>query len=359
MLSELKNLSTILDLFDTGTLYQYDVSNGIPQKSGWSGYIVAYASSTLGCRTNLNVLINYASSIFSRFGYEQSDIKIALNIKDISSEDLQQIKAVAARSLIAIHKQSSPSLLQCCLETVEKLTSFELLKREFLQLATKPEIVIADQNAETQFLDCHRSGDDDVETQKEKLKKQFELDVGRMQWRFIHQNGDVATAIGEDLVKKALTKILRNQRPQLSEKAMISKFDCIKQFFNQVTGAVLSGQLDLIDSAPEIYKDINRRLIGVKFQELRMENSEERNWWSYNLADINCDIKTDLSEMTYSGTWMIRLEESHRFNPVASVKAKLTIDLFNDRLILCPAYEPIVFEHATVKDLENLNLVFS
>ena len=58
MLTDLKNLSQTLDLLDNGTLYQYNIDTGKPEILGCSGYLFAYTSTTLGCRTNLSVFFD-------------------------------------------------------------------------------------------------------------------------------------------------------------------------------------------------------------------------------------------------------------------------------------------------------------
>ena len=357
MLTDLKNLSQTLDLLDNGTLYQYNIDTGKPEILGWSGYLFAYTSSTLGCRTNLSVFFDHATSIFSKLSYKPSNIKSALNLEAISNEDLQKIKEIAERSLIACRKQPSP-LLQNCFETVQEITSTELLKRECLQLASKSEIVLADQEAETRFLDCLLLEGNEVEAIKGDLKQQFEKDIDRIKWHF-RQSVGIVTVSDSPSVLKIIEKILENQKPKLDKTAKDSKRDLIKIFCNQATATILTGRFDLTESAPESYKAVSRQLVGSRFHELVSENPDERMHWGFRILEANCEIATDLSEMTYSNLYGIMFEESHLENPVATIKAKVTINLLHDRLTLFPAYEPSIREHATATDLEKLKFIFS
>lgn len=374
MTLDLSNLITSAELLDQGVLYKYDVAGGIPQQKGWTGFFVAYATSSIGYRTNLSVFLEHATLIFSNLSKQEAALKLSLAIHDKSCDEVKRIKMVAERTLTVCVRYKHDPKIQLIAESIKRITSIELMKREFLALATKPPVVIADKDAEVAFLNCLRFGSDTIESLREKYISQFSLDVDRMGWSFEKEDGSKEefpnhNELGsvkreEGIIEHKLKEILLANKNAMGarddaldvEVQLESKINRIKQFCHQALGSLLGGTPDPLVHATRSFNEINPDLIISKLFQLKMERLEERAFWNITLRDKNFDVSKDLSAITFSGSWKVRLRLSHQDDPVACIKASVTLDFSKDQLILRPAFEAAVSDHATIKDLEDLKL---
>jgi hypothetical protein len=376
MASELSHLITSAELLDQGVLYKYDVVGRAPQLKGWGGFFVAYATSSVGYRTNLSVFLEHATLIFSNLSTQEDTLKLSLAIQDKSSDEVERIKMVAKQTLTVCLRYKHDPKIQLIAESIQRITSIELMKREFLVRATKLPVLIADKDAEVAFLNCLRFGDDTLESQREKYIEQFSLDVNRMGWSFEKEDGSIEefpiqnglelepVEREEGLIEHKLKEILLANQNALGplddaldvEVQLESKLNRIKQFCHQALGSLLGGMPIPPPLAAESYNEINSHLIFSKLFNLKMELPEERAFWIVKLKNLNFNVSKDLSKITFSGLWKVSLNQFHHDDPIASIKASITLDFSLDQLILKPAFDPVVSDHATIKDLEDLVL---
>lgn len=356
-------------LLDEGILYRYSTGAENPEViPSWPGFFVAYTASTLGYRTNASIFLEDATARLVGLPSDEPALIASLNISEKNQEQIGQIKNIAEHILNVCNSLKHNPKIHQIAKSLESVSSKELLRRELFLSAIKPRVVLADTNIEDALINCIRGPDSVMAEVKQGYQRQFEIDVDRMVWFFELESGgynEYPIASREPgFIEAQLAKTLRANPASLGgidpsldlEVQILAKINRIKQLCHQTLGVVLGGSLDQALEAPDRFNQLKNHLILSKMVRLKMESFDERGLWNVNLGEKKIIVSKDLNQITFEGSWLISLTEAQQADPVAKLKASLTIDFQNNELILEPAKELKIQAHASIEDLQNLKL---
>lgn len=388
MAIDLNPLFASASLLNQGTLYQYSVGAEAPAAiPSWPGCFVAYALSTVGFRTSSSVFLQDATSRLSHLPTDEAQLALVLNINEKNIVQINQIKQLATQILsVCRSTKGHDPRVYLVAESLENMASKEIEKQELLKEiekqellrdAVKPAVVIARGGAEDAFMNCMRSEIDTLEEIKATYQQQFDVDAGRSGFSFELQDGgfenyilpeddleEVAHPWNKDLIEGKFRALLERNPEALGvldpeqdrETQIVAKLGRLKQACQQVVGTFVGGDVINLPHAPQIFKDICPELIFVKLFNLKMAEYQERNFWNAQFKDTKFQFSKDLSTLKASGRWYISTQEKHQRNPVAFLSASFTLDFLQDELILNPAENLEVRDHATLEDIRDLKL---
>jgi hypothetical protein len=382
MAIDLNPLLASASLLNQGTLYKYSVGAEAPAAiPSWSGFFAAYALSAVGFRTSASVFLQDATSRLSHLPTDEAQLALALNINEKNIEQINQIKQLAIQILSVCRSTKGHDPRVCLVaESLENMASKEIEKQDLLRDAVKPAVVIARGGAEDAFMNCMRSERETLEEMKVKYQAQFDKDAGRLGFSFELQEGgfedyilpkddleEVAHPWNKDLIEGRFRALLERNPDALGvldleqdrETQIVAKLGRLKQACQQVVGTFVGGHVINLPHAPQIFKDICPELIFVKLFNLKMKKHQERNFWNAQFKDTKFQFSKDLSTLKVTGRWYISTQLEHQRNPVAFLSASFTLDFLKDELILNPAENLEVGDHATLKDIRDLKLLLT
>jgi hypothetical protein len=355
-LSQLSHLRQTNQLFNTGQLHYYNITNQGPKEKGFLGKVWAWILNFISYQTNLS---NYIFAVNKYLQETPADIStltsrliLTYQTNEEAEETAQFVNDIFRQTPLFDFNENSRTKLNSLFQA----TDYDRLKGHLE--AIKTEVEVPDQ-VDVDLPDNCAELDDvmkkyffyihEGKRNKDFLLEQFNQDCARTSVFFqdretkktenfsfskIHreQQKDI-DAFKADLEEKLRQSILSSQ-PDLTEELLMKQLETIKMFLNQTVG------VDLLSSNPKYTTQINRNMPACMLSDeeiSRLEDFETVQHYAPILPEFSPQayISTDAKQIAYEGRWSIKLRNDEP-KTLATAFSSASIDFATQKFRIRP-----------------------